>query len=80
MIRINGIKVTDQDVLQIIAEVLANTAAGAKHDELGSTHHRLYRLPVGARAKCFDRANAITDALALAGFRVERVSDGGTKN
>lgn len=80
MIRINGIKVADQDVLQIIAEVLANTAAGAKHDELGSTHHRLYRLPVGSRAKCFDRASDITDALALAGFRVERISDAGAKD
>lgn len=78
--RVSGLPSTDQEALQVIAEVLANTAAGAKHDVFGSTHHRLYRLPVDARATCFDRAHAIAHALALAGYRVERASDGGIEN
>lgn len=66
----------DQDLLFAIAESLANTAAGAPHDHLGSSNHRLYRLPVGARAVCFERAEDILDRLTAAGYQVEKVSSG----
>lgn len=59
-----------------IAESLANTAAGAQHDVFGGASHRLYTLPVRARAVIFDRVEDILESLAAAGFRVERTSGG----
>ena len=63
----------DQDVRQVIAESLANTAAGAQHDHQGSTNHRLYRLPAQSRATIYLRVDDIVNRLQAAGFRVERV-------
>lgn len=69
----------DPGVLRAIAESLANTAAGAQHDEFGSTRHRLYRLPSNAVGTCFSRAEDIVGSLIAAGYRVEKV-DVGSEN